>query len=176
MEAWPDNPALVYNRAYDILAANPMARALFGELGAVGNLMLLVFTDPRARDFYADWDLVAADSVAGFRMGYGAVPDDPRAQEVLGKLLAVDEFRSLWERWDARRKCLACKTFRHPEVGMVTLNMQTFDIRAAPGQELVVYNADPGSPSADALRLLGSIAATGNQNDDGQPERFNVTR
>jgi hypothetical protein len=104
------------------------------------------------------------------------VPDDPRAQEVLGKLLAVDEFRSLWERWDARRKCLACKTFRHPEVGMVTLNMQTFDVRAAPGQELVVYNADPGSPSADALRLLGSIAATGNQNDDGQPERFNVTR
>lgn len=176
MEAWPDNPARVYNRAYDILAANPMATALFGELGAVGNLMLLVFTDPRARDFYADWDMVAADSVAGFRMAYGAAPDDPRVREVLGELLAVDEFRSLWERRDARRKCLARKTFQHPSVGRVTLNMQTFDVRAAPGQELIVYDADPGSPSVDALRLLGSIAATGSHNDDGHPERFNVTR
>lgn len=160
MEAWPDNPALVYNRAYDILAANPMATALFGELGAVGNLMLLVFTDPRARDFYADWDVVAADSVAGFRMAYGAAPDDPRARAVLAELLAAADFRTLWERRDARRKCLARKTFRHPDVGMVTLNMQTFDVRAAPGQELIVYDADPGSPSADALALLGSIAAS----------------
>lgn len=160
MEAWPNNPALVYNRAYDILAANPMATALFGELGAVGNLMLLVFTDPRARDFYADWDAVAADSVAGFRMAYGAAPDDPRARAVLAELLAADDFRTLWERRDARRKCLARKRFRHSEVGMVTLNMQTFDVRAAPGQELIVYDADPGSPSADALTLLGSIAAS----------------
>jgi hypothetical protein len=49
--------------------------------------------------------------------------------------------------------------------------MQTFDVRSAPGQELVVYDADPTSPSADALKLLGSIAATA-----GQPERRNVTR
>ena len=38
--------------------------------------------------------------------------------------------------------------------------MQTFDIREAPGQQLVVYHAEPGSPDAQALRLLGSIAAT----------------
>lgn len=171
MDSWPDNPALVYNRAYDILAANPMANALFGELGAVGNLMLLVFTDPRARDFYADWHAVAADSVAGFRMAYGSAPDDPRAKAVLAELLAVAEFRTLWERQEARRKCLARKTFRHPEVGTVTLNMQTFDVRSAPGQELIVYDADPGTPSADALQLLGSIAATGRQHENSVASR-----
>jgi transcriptional regulator with XRE-family HTH domain len=172
MNAWPDNPALVYNRAYDILAANPLADALFGELGAVGNLMLLVFTDPRARDFYADWPAVAADSVAGFRMAYGAAPDDPRARAVLAELLnGSDDFRTLWDRRDARRKNLAEKRFQHREVGAVTLRMQTFDVRSAPGQELVVYDAEPGTPSADALKLLGSIAATA-----GQPERRNVTR
>jgi len=42
----------------------------------------------------------------------------------------------------------------------VTLQMQTFDVRSAPGQELVVYQAEPGTPSADALKLLGSLAAT----------------
>lgn len=126
MEAWPDNPALIYNRAYDILATNPLAAALFGELGAVGNLMLLVFTDPRARDFYADWHVIAQNSVAGFRMGYGAAPDDPRTRAVLGELLNTsEEFRTLWERRDARRKSLAEKSFRHPEIGLVTLSMQT---------------------------------------------------
>lgn len=172
MEAWPDNPALVYNRAYDILAANALASALFGELGAVGNLMQLVFTDPRARDFYANWEAVAADSVAGFRMAYGDAPDDPRAREVLAELLnGSEEFAALWERRDARRKCLDEKIFRHPEVGPLTLHIQTFDVRSAPGQELVVYDAPPGSPSADALKMLGSIAAT-----DRQLERRNVTR
>ncbi len=38
--------------------------------------------------------------------------------------------------------------------------MQTFDVRSAPGQQLVVYHAEPGSPSADAMRLLGTITAT----------------
>ncbi|NVN51021.1 helix-turn-helix domain-containing protein [Mycolicibacterium hippocampi] len=161
MEAWPDNPALVYNRAYDILAANPLASALFGELGAVGNLMLLVFTDPRARDFYADWPGIAENSVAGFRMAYGAAPEDPRTRAVLAELLNTSgEFTALWERRDARRKSLAEKTFCHPEVGRITLSMQTFDVRSAPGQELVVYDAPPGSPSGDALKMLGSIAAT----------------
>ena len=172
MDAWPDNPALVYNRAYDVLAANPLADALFGEFGAVGNLMLLVFTEPRAREFYVDWDAVAADSTAGFRMAFGGAPDDPRAKAVLSELLnGSDEFRTQWDRRDARRKCLAEKRFRHPEVGVLTLSMQTFDVRSSPGQELVVYDATPGSPSADALKLLGTIAATA-----GQPERRNVTR
>jgi transcriptional regulator with XRE-family HTH domain len=161
MDAWPDNPALVYNRAYDVLAANALAEALFGDFGVATNLMLLVFTEPRARDFYVDWQAVAADSVAGFRLAYGAAPDDPRAQAVLSELLSGSaEFRELWERREARRKCLDEKSFRHPEVGTLTLTMQTFDVRSSPGQELVVYDAVPGSSSADALALLGSIAAT----------------
>jgi transcriptional regulator with XRE-family HTH domain len=161
MAAWPDNPALVYNRAYDVLAANPLAQALFGDFGRGENLMLLAFGEPRAREFYVDWRDVAENAVAGFRLNYTAAPSDPRVQAVLAELLNTSaDFRTLWGQHDARGKSLAAKVFQHPEVGVLELTMQTFDVRSAPGQELVVYDAEPDSPSADALKLLGSIAAT----------------
>ncbi|MFS0898274.1 helix-turn-helix transcriptional regulator [Mycolicibacterium litorale] len=161
MAAWPDNPALVYNRAYDVLAANPLAQALFGDFRPGGNLMLLTFGEPRAREFYVDWEDIAENAVAGFRLNYTAAPSDPRVQAVLAELLSGSaEFRALWERHDARGKSLRRKVFRHPEIGVLELTMQTFDVRSAPGQELVVYDAEPAGPSADALKLLGSIAAT----------------
>lgn len=72
MDAWPDNPAIIYNRAYDVLAANAIADALFHEWTHSRNLMHMVFTDPAARKFYVDWHDVARNSVAGFRLGYGA--------------------------------------------------------------------------------------------------------
>lgn len=40
------------------------------------------------------------------------------------------------------------------EVGELTLTYLAFDVRTAPGQELIVYQAEPGSASADALALL----------------------
>jgi transcriptional regulator with XRE-family HTH domain len=161
MAAWPDSPALVYNRAYDLLAANPIADALFGQFQFSRNLMLLVFFDPAARTFYADWREIADNAVAGFRLAHGTAPDDPRVRAVLAQLLEhSSEFRDLWAHHDAWGKTLAAKTFDHPDVGGLELTMQTFDVRAAPGQQLVVYQAQPESPSAERLTLLGSLAAT----------------
>lgn len=158
--SWPNNPALVYNRAFDVLASNAIADALFGGWTHSHNLMHVVFTDPAARTFYRDWDEVARNSVAGFRLGHGQAPDDPRIRQVLSELLADrTEFAELWASHDARGKSLERKTFRHRYVGELTLTMQTFDVRSSPGQELVVYHAEPGSPSADAVALLGALAA-----------------
>ncbi|MGW5739012.1 MULTISPECIES: helix-turn-helix domain-containing protein [Streptomyces] len=161
MDAWPHNPAVVYNRAYDVLASNTIADALFHDWGHSRNLLHVVFTDPAARTFYRDWYDVARNSVAGFRLGHGAAPDDPRVRQVLGELLEGSaEFAELWARHDARGKALERKRFVHRGIGPLTLTMQTFDVRAAPGQELVVYHAEPASSSSEALALLGSLAAT----------------
>ncbi|MBM2615889.1 helix-turn-helix domain-containing protein [Actinoplanes sp. LDG1-06] len=153
LQAWPATPALVYNRAYDILAANSLGAALFA--GLPQNLMLAVFTDPRARDFYADWPTVAANAVAGFRMQLGEAPAHPRIRAVLQELLERSpDFAALWQQHDARGKTIDVKTFHHPSVGTLTLRVQTFSVRGADGQELAVYSPEPASPSADAVTLL----------------------
>ncbi|GAA1208351.1 helix-turn-helix transcriptional regulator [Prauserella alba] len=161
MDRWPENPALVLNRAYDVLASNVLADTLFGGWSPSHNLAEIVFGDAHARSLYRDWPEIARATCAGLRMSHGEHPGDPRLAEVLRRLLGrSEEFCALWARHDAQGKSLARKRLYHPQVGDLTVTVQTFDVRHAPGQQLVVYDAEPGSPASEALRLLGTLAAT----------------
>jgi transcriptional regulator with XRE-family HTH domain len=161
MDGWPDQPALVISRCYDVLATNRLGAALFDVFTHSDNLLLNIFRDPAARAFYADWQHAAGFAVAGFRLSTGSVPDDPRTLAIVEELRASSpEFREIWARNQARGKYSHVKTLVHRDVGRITLRMQPFDVREAPGQQLVVYHAEPGSADAQALALLGSIAAT----------------
>ncbi|PVG83807.1 transcriptional regulator [Nocardioides gansuensis] len=161
LDNWSAHPAIVVGRAYDVLACNPLADALFQGFHRERNLMLRVFLDPDAPTFYPDWDQVARATVAGFRLLAGRTPNDPRIREVIAQLTRHSPaFVTLWQRHEARAKRLESKRLRHPEVGELTLSIQAFDVRSAPGQELIVYSAEPGTPSADGLALLGTLAAT----------------
>jgi hypothetical protein len=50
------------------------------------------------------------------------------------------------------------KRFHHPIVGELTLVFEELAITAEPGRVLLIYTAEPGSPSAEGLRLLASWA------------------
>jgi hypothetical protein len=39
------------------------------------------------------------------------------------------------------------------------LSYEALTVNSAPGQQLIVYQAEPGSPSEAALSLLGSLTA-----------------
>lgn len=168
LEAWPDHPAIVLGRAYDVVAGNQLALALFEGFGQGPNLMRKIFLDPDAHTFYRDWELVATYTTAGFRILQGRSPDDPRVTEVLASLLRESpDFERLWAQHDARGERLRSKRFRHPRVGDLELGLLAFDVKSAPGQELVVYQAEPGSPSEAALDRLRELAVAGTPPADG---------
>ncbi|MGK8555998.1 helix-turn-helix transcriptional regulator [Nocardia gipuzkoensis] len=160
MNAWPHTPALVLGKYLDVLAANPLAEAVNSCSVPGVNQVRMVFLDPEARDVYSDWPTIAADTVASLRATAGADLDDPRLTELVGELsLKSEDFRQLWARHDVRVKTAGVKRFRNPMVGELTLSYETFSVNGAPGQMLIAYHAEPGSPSERSLALLGSLIA-----------------
>jgi transcriptional regulator with XRE-family HTH domain len=157
---WPEHPALVLGHAFDVVAANPLAEALFLGFPPRRNLIESIFLDPASRTLYRDWREIASNTVAGFRLLYAAQPDDAHIREVLAALEdGSDDFAAMWADHLARGRRLPSKRFLHPRVGALELQIQAFDVRAAAGQELVVYRAVPGTPDAAALGLLRNLAA-----------------
>lgn len=172
MATWSRTPAVVLDRCLTVLAANALGTALFDGHTYREDLVRLVFLDPDARDFYPDWGQVAANTVGALRSAVGTDYDDPRLVELVGELsLKSESFRRLWARHDIRRKTSETKRFRHPVVGELTLHYESLIVNSAPGQQLVVYQADPGSPSEEALALLGSYAADGAPGETGLRSR-----
>ena len=161
LEDWP-GPAVVLGDAFDVLAANALAEELFRGFAPTRNLVESVFLAPDARDLYPDWEEVAEYTAAGLRILQSATPDDLRVAEVVARLTAgSSHFRALWDDRLARGRRVTHKSVRHPEVGVLRLEVHAADLRAFPGQELVLYRAAPGSPDAARLARLRTQSANG---------------
>ncbi|GAB3607566.1 helix-turn-helix transcriptional regulator [Conyzicola nivalis] len=161
LASWSHTPALIINRQLDVLAHNDLAAALYSDFRAVDNIVRMTFLDPAGRDFFIDWPRASETCVANLRLALGHASSHEAVLALVAEMLASSaEFRLLWERHDVRGKTGEAKAFRHSEVGELLLDYTAFDVRSAPGQQLVVYQAPPATPSADKLHLLGSLAAT----------------
>ncbi|MEU0002979.1 helix-turn-helix transcriptional regulator [Streptomyces sp. NPDC006314] len=154
-------PAYIVGRRAEILAWNRMAAAVFGdwaELPATErNWARLVFLRPEYRDLFIDWEQKAIDIVCALRMDAGCYPDDPRLSALVGELsVKSEEFRRLWATHDVREKSHGVKRLHHPLVGDLSLNFESFRLADDSDVSLVAYHAEPGSTSAESLRLLAS--------------------
>ncbi|AWL90154.1 XRE family transcriptional regulator [Streptomyces sp. TSRI0445] len=154
-------PAYVTGARSDILAWNAMAAAVFGDWGALPpgerNWARLVFLSPGYRDLFVNWDSKASDMVSYLRLYAGCHPDDPELSALVGELsVKSDEFRRLWATHNVKEKGHGVKLVRHPLAGDLTLSYETLNLPDDEEQHLVTYHAEPGSESAQALRLLAS--------------------
>jgi transcriptional regulator with XRE-family HTH domain len=164
LEAITDGIAAVRNPKMDLVATNALGRVfykpLIGDGGRTPNLARFQFLDPASRDFYPDWDLFAEMCVAIMRAEAGRDPHDRGLQDLVGELSTQSEtFRTLWGSHNVRTHGTGTKRFHHPDVGEIVLAYEELAITAEPGLVILVYTAEPGSPSAERLQLLASLAA-----------------
>jgi len=136
------------------------------------NSIRFAFLDPRARDFFTDWESTADSAVAALRGEAGRAPYDRALTDLVGELATRSEaFRTRWAAHDVRHHRSGTKHLRHPAVGELVLDFEVLALPADPGLTLSVYTAAAGTPSADALRLLASWGASSPAASDAPAER-----
>ncbi|MFJ1608505.1 helix-turn-helix transcriptional regulator [Streptomyces sp. NPDC088253] len=155
------SPAVVINHRSDVLGANHLARQLITDFDALPhrdrNLARFVLLHPAARDLYQDWDRVAETFVASLRLASGRHPDDRLLNELVGELsIKVPEFSTWWAGHRVDQCAHGTQRLVHPVVGELTLSYETLALPADPDQSIVLYTTEPGSASAETLRLLAS--------------------
>ncbi|GAB3287155.1 helix-turn-helix transcriptional regulator [Pseudoclavibacter terrae] len=165
LDAFSEAPAWVRNDRHDVLAANRLGRALyspvFDDPRRPVNTTRYIYLNPAARDFWVDFDRIAADAASMLRMEAGRNPHDPKLHQLIGELSTQSElFREMWAAKDVKFHRSGVKRLNHPVVGLLELNFESLPLPSEPGLTMNVYTAAEGSPSADGLRMLASWAAT----------------
>jgi hypothetical protein len=110
--------------------------------------------EPVAREFFADWDDATDIAVSGLREVAGGASNDPRMRALVAELSAVSSrFRELWARAEVGYRP-GLTHVRHPVVGELYLHRYRLSIPHSGGQHVIIFGADPGSPTAQALEKL----------------------
>ena len=195
LESMTDSPAFIRNGRLDILAANRLGRALYSPLygdpfhgdpfhgdRAHGdpfhgdraqepvNIARFQFLDPCGRDYFPDWEESVNTTVSLLRTEAGRAPHDRDLTGLVGELATrSEEFRTAWAKHNVRLHHTGRKSFRHPAVGVLTLDFDAMELPAQPGLTLTAYSAAPGTADHDSLALLASWAATADRTGRSAP-------
>ena len=151
----PEAAAVVTDAGYDVIAWNPLAEALLGDLAAATNLARRRFLGPPTRTTGSAEEF-GAIAVARLRAAAVRYPRDERLAALLTDLRAGSaEFRDIWATDPVRTPGHRTKSIEHPVAGPLHVNC---DVLAVPDddQQVVFITADPGSRSARAIRALAA--------------------
>jgi len=139
-------PTLVKGRRWDVLAANPAARELFGDWAAgppgERNLVRWMFTTDQAREVYLEWEPEARAMLGRFRLSAARHPDDPDIAALIAELQRDSEHvRDWWPRHDVTAiGGSGSKKLRHPRLGPVEYSHAVLQVADQPDQTLVTYS------------------------------------
>ncbi|MFW5899241.1 MAG: helix-turn-helix domain-containing protein [Jiangellaceae bacterium] len=156
LDALEPAPAVLLNRLTDVLAWTRGFELLARPIGLLDveqpNLVQYVFTDPRARAVYPDWEEVADRRVSDLKVP--ASHADPHAT-ALADHLAVTVGAPFADRLAAPRVSghAGVERLVHPDAGELRLSFETLELADTEDQWLVVYLPADDATSAALTHL-----------------------
>lgn len=160
-----DSPAEIVTELGETLQQTPLAAELTGDAsgrrGDDRSIGYRWFADPASRAVHPveDHPFLSRVYASGLRTVIARRGPASRAAHLAERLLATSgEFREVWARHEVGIRPRDEKTFRHPEVGLLTLQCQVLQDPDS-SQNLLVYTAEPGSGTAERLRLLAVVGS-----------------
>ncbi|NMO91029.1 helix-turn-helix domain-containing protein [Actinomycetospora sp. TBRC 11914] len=163
LDRMSDLPAMLVDARRSLLAWNPLADALMGDLSTIPrdrrNLLWMRFGPPMpdhplVTDEHGDRERLDRAAVAGARAALARYPDDEVLRGTVDTLLRFSElFARLWAERPVDDRRVDRKSYDVRGIGRITLDC---DQLAVPDDDqlLIVYSAAPGSPDAEKLDLL----------------------
>jgi transcriptional regulator with XRE-family HTH domain len=158
-------PVGVHDASWNLITWNPLWAALVGDPSQLPprgrNAVWQHFTGGPSRVSHTVEQEARFEAalVADLRSATVRYPTDVRLRFLIGELRrASNRFAVLWNSRIAGSHDTDTRTVRHPDVGPVTLDCDTFTV---PGCDLRItaYSAEPGTEAADRLRLLDMLGA-----------------
>jgi len=161
----PDVAVGVWTVHWTLLTANAAWQALLGGMEPGLNLVLAQFagTAPQVVQTPEESERHERALVSDLRGALIRYPDDPSVRAVLAELRADEHFARLWAEGSVTEHRFQAKTFRHPQVGPVTLDCDVFTVLGT-DLRIVTYTAEPGTEDAsrfDLIRTLGLAGVSG---------------
>ena len=115
-------PAWVVGPRWEAMTQNSAARRVFGDWSLLPardrHLLVLMFTDPRYRALFRDWDHQAHLVLAEFRLSTALAPDDPAVDRLVRD---SPEFRAWWAEYPALTRPGGATELDHPDLGRLAL-------------------------------------------------------
>ncbi|MBD0669319.1 helix-turn-helix domain-containing protein [Streptomyces sp. CBMA156] len=168
LDAMVLTPAYLVGPGGAILAWNRLAAAVFLDFGRLHprdrTVGRLVFTDPRVRRLYPDWETKARETVGLLRTEVGRRPRDAAlAREIAELREHSPQFRRLWGEHVVLEETHTTLLLASPRVaGPLSLSAAALYPADHPDLVIAVYTAAPGSASERALhRLARAVTPTG---------------
>ncbi|MFD6272624.1 helix-turn-helix transcriptional regulator [Nocardia asteroides] len=158
-------PAYVVDAAFEILVWNTAATAFIGDLATVPgherNLVRWMFRMPADDPHWTDPETLryVRSTVAELRATYARYPGNPDLAALVTELLGTaPRFARMWADHEVATRRCHTKHLTHPVHGELEFTCQELRI-ADTDQRMIVYCAEPGSPTARVFDLLSTAAA-----------------
>lgn len=168
LDSLTETPAYVVDAKYELLAWNTLATQFIGDPATFPpdnrNMLRWLFRRPATDSYWGTESHLyfARHSVADLRAAYGHYPGDPGIAALVTELLGCSpQFTEMWAAHDVRVRRRIVKRVEHPLVGWLEFECQVLNVSTA-DQRLIVYCAEPGSPTHAAFKRLAEQASVGN--------------